>query len=90
MQRDGWRGKEKKGCRNRKDKRSKEMERMQQWEESLNETDLGYRERNWEGMMGNAEGKKLLKTEDKLKLTVQPTLRDEHGDSRSYMDVTRT
>jgi len=35
----------------------------------LNETDLGYRERNCEGMMGNAEGKKLLKMED-LKLLV--------------------
>lgn len=40
--------------------------------------------------MGNAESKKLLKTEDKLKLTVQPTLRDEQSDSQSYMDVTRT
>lgn len=49
---------------------------MQQWEESLDETDLDYRERNWGGMMGNAEGKKLLKMEEKFKLTVQPTLRD--------------
>lgn len=29
---------------------------------------LGYRERIWEGIMGNAEGKKLLKTEDKFKI----------------------
>lgn len=86
----GGEGKRRKAAETEKIKRSKEMERMQQWEESLNETDLGYRERNWEGMMGNAEGKKLLKMEDKLKLTVQSTLRDEHGDSRSYMDVTRT
>lgn len=35
MGRNGWRGKERKGFRNRKDKR-KEMEKMQQWEESLN------------------------------------------------------
>lgn len=44
------------------------MKKMQQWEESLNETDLGYRERNREGMMGNAEGKELLKMEDKFKI----------------------
>lgn len=44
------------------------MEKMQQWEASLNETDLSYRKRNWEGMMGNAEGKKLLKMEDKFKI----------------------
>lgn len=43
------------------------MEKMQQ-QENLDETDLGYRERNWEAVMGNAEGTKLLKMEDKCKI----------------------
>lgn len=48
---------------------------------------LGYRERIWEGIMGNAEGKKLLKMEDKFEINCPAPSQSIHSEPRSHMDV---